>query len=76
MSKASMVKCRAPNTHYCPRVREMEYQAWSERHEQKEKECKKHLYSEGLTLYYELIATGHGAANVSSVDKDLDPEKV
>lgn len=76
MSKASMVKCRAPNTHYGPGVKEIECQAQSERHEQKEKECKKYFSSEGLTLCYELLARGHGAANASSVDKDLDPKKV
>lgn len=38
MNRASMVKCRIPDTHYRPRVKEMEYQAQSERHGQKEKE--------------------------------------
>lgn len=36
MNGASVVKCRVPDTHYCPRVKEMEYQAQSEGHEQEE----------------------------------------
>lgn len=38
MNGASVVKCRIPDTHYCPRVKEMECQAQSEGHEQKENE--------------------------------------
>jgi len=38
MNGTSVVKCRIPDTHYRPRVKEMEYQAQSERHELKDKE--------------------------------------
>ena len=80
MNRASMVKCRIPDTHYRPRVKEMEHQAQSERHGEKEKETEcvgEILYSEGLTFHYTLITAGQHTVNVSSVHnlRSLDSEK-